>query len=175
MVNGIFGRAAALALAGGALALAGCSTQAAAPAQQTAARDAHPVSGLDVIPLAISQNGKTHRFKVEVARTAQDQSRGLMFRTELGPDEGMLFPTEVPQARSFWMRNTVIPLDLLFIGPDNLVSNIAANAVPYSEAPLTSDGPVIAVLELAGGRAAELGIAPGARVVWDDAAAAPTS
>lgn len=156
------------------LALAACSTQAAPPAAVAEETSVHPVSGLDVIPLTIVQNGKTHRFKVEVARTPADQSRGLMFRTEMGPDEGMLFPTETPQFRSFWMKNTVIPLDLLFIGADGLVSNIAADAVPYSEASIPSDGPVIAVLELAGGRAAELGIMPGARVTWDREAAQPT-
>jgi uncharacterized membrane protein (UPF0127 family) len=126
----------------------------------------HPVSGLEVIPLTISQDGKEHRFRVEVARTDAEQAQGLMFRTEMGPDEGMLFPTERPQARSFWMKNTVIPLDLIFVGPDGLISNIAANAVPYSLEPIPSSGAAIAVLELNGGRAAELGIKPGARVKW---------
>jgi uncharacterized membrane protein (UPF0127 family) len=84
----------------------------------------------------------------------------------MGPDEGMLFPSERPQARSFWMKNTVIPLDLIFVGPDGLITNIAANAVPYSLAPIPSSGAAIAVLELKGGRAAELGIEPGARVAW---------
>ena len=64
------------------------------------------------------------------------------------------------------MKNTVIPLDLIFIGPDGLVTNIAPNAVPYSLEPIPSSGPAIAVLELNGGRAAELGITPGARVAW---------
>ena len=64
------------------------------------------------------------------------------------------------------MHNTVISLDMLFIGPDHLVSNIAANAVPYSETPIPSAGPAIAVLEIPGGRAQELGIMPGARVDW---------
>ncbi len=102
-----------------------------------------------------------------MAKTSENQARGLMFRTELGPNEGMLFPTEgPPQCRSFWMHNTVISLDLLFIGPDHLVSNIAADAVPYSETPIPSAGPAIAVLEIPGGRAKELGIMPGARVTW---------
>ena len=154
-------------LAGLALALAACSTQAAPPAAETASAAVHPVSGLDVLPLTITQNGKTHRFKVEVARTSAEQSQGLMFRTAMAPDEGMIFPTATPQFRSFWMRNTVMSLDLLFIGADGLVSNIAANATPYSEESIPSDGPVIAVLELVGGRAAQLGIMPGARVTWD--------
>lgn len=158
-------------LAGLALSLTACSTQAAPPAAEAQSAAVHPVSGLDVIPLTISQNGKTHRFKVEVARSPAEQSQGLMFRTEMAPDEGMIFPTAAPQFRSFWMRNTVMPLDLLFIGADGLVSNIAANATPYSEESIPSDGPVVAVLELVGGRAAELGIMPGARVTWDRALA----
>ena len=145
-----------------------CAPQSAepAPTAESEAGSVHPVSGLEVIPLTVGQNGKEHRFRVEVAKTEAEQAQGLMFRTEMGPDEGMLFPTERPQARSFWMKNTVIPLDLIFIGPDGLVTNIAANAVPYSLEPIPSSGPAIAVLELNGGRAAELGITPGARVAW---------
>lgn len=155
-------------LAGVALALGACSPQAAtpAPAPQQAAPAKHPLSGLDVIPLTISQNGKTHNFRVEVARTEAEQQKGLMFRTKMGKDEGMLFPSEYPAARSFWMKNTVIPLDIVFIGPDHRISNIAANAVPYSLDPINSAGPAIAVLELNGGRAAELGFTPGALVSW---------
>jgi len=84
----------------------------------------------------------------------------------MGPDEGMLFPSDAPAQRTFWMKNTVIPLDIVFIGPDHLISNIAANAVPYSLDPIPSSGAAIAVLELNGGRAAQLGIMPGARVTW---------
>jgi uncharacterized protein len=101
-----------------------------------------------------------------VARTPAEQARGLMFRTAMGPDEGMLFPYSQPQILSFWMRNTVISLDLIFIGPDRRVINVAANAVPYSEASIVSDAPAIAVLELNGGRARELGIVAGSRVDW---------
>ena len=89
-----------------------------------------------------------------------------MFRTAMGADEGMIFPYDPPQTVSFWMKNTVIPLDIIYIGPDHRVINIAANAVPYSEASLPSLGPVIAVLELNGGRAKQLGIAAGSRVDW---------
>ena len=95
-----------------------------------------------------------------------EQSKGLMFRTAMGPDEGMLFPLSPPRVASFWMRNTVIPLDLVFVGEDGRVINILANAVPYDESPLRSEGRAIAVLELVGGRAAELGIKPGAKVSW---------
>ena len=148
-----------------------CSPQAAenatAPAPTPAATPArHSISGLEVIPLTITQDGKAHAFRVEVAATMEQQQKGLMFRTAMGPDEGMIFPSDMPEPRSFWMKNTVIPLDIVFIGPDHLISNIAANAVPYSLDPIPSSGAAIAVLELNGGRAAQLGIKPGARVAW---------
>ncbi|MBC7160224.1 MAG: DUF192 domain-containing protein [Porphyrobacter sp.] len=152
------------------LAPAACSPQAAESTAQRASAPAaasvHPQSGLEVIPLTVTAGGRSHAFRVEVARSPQDQARGLMFRTALGPDEGMLFPYDPPRIASFWMRNTVIPLDLIFIGPDHRVINVAANAVPYSEESIRSDAPAIAVLELNGGRAAELGIGPGAEVRW---------
>ena len=145
-----------------------CSPQAAerAPAALTQEQAVHPVSGLQVIPLTVTAEGKTHNFRVEVAASLQEQARGLMFRTEMGADEGMLFPYDPPRVLSFWMKNTVIPLDLIFIGPDKKVINVAANATPYSEDQIWSDAPAIAVLELNGGRAAELGIGPGASVSW---------
>src|SRR6478735_7083699 len=143
-----------------------CSSQTSAPAPAATVTGKHPISGLDVIPLTISQNGKSHAFRVEMARTMEQQEKGLMFRTTMAPDEGMLFPSDTAELRSFWMKNTVIPLDIVFIGPDHLISNIAANAVPYSLEPINSEGAAIAVLELNGGRAAQLGIVPGARVRW---------
>lgn len=154
-----------------ALLLLACSPQAAesetrAPAVP-AQPSAHPVSGLEVIPVTIETQAGSRVIRAEVAATPAEQARGLMFRTEMGPDEGMIFPREDdPRIASFWMRNTVLPLDLIFIGTDRRVLNIAANAVPYSEEPLRSDGIAVAVLELNGGRAAELGIAPGDTVSW---------
>ena len=126
----------------------------------------HAESGLAVIGLTVTTRGKPYPFRVELAKSRFEQAKGLMFRAKLGPDEGMLFPMDPPREASFWMRNTVIALDLVFIGPDRRVLNIAANAVPYDETPLKSAGPAGAVLELAGGRAAELGIATGDRVDW---------
>lgn len=145
-----------------------CSPRAAerSPAPAAQQPSVHPVSGLEVIPLTVTSLGKTHTFRVEVARTPQEQARGLMFRTAMGPDEGMLFPYDQPRVLSFWMKNTVLSLDLIFIGPDRRVINVAANAVPYSEASILSDAPAIAVLELNAGRAKELGIVAGARVDW---------
>ena len=154
-------------LAAAACALAACSTQA-AQSSPVAAESAsiHPFSGLRVIPVTLTENGRTHTIRAELAETPQQQAQGLMFRREMGADEGMLFPSDFPQIRSFWMRNTVIPLDLIFVGPDKRIINIIANAEPYSLDPLESAGPAIAVLELNGGRAAELGLKPGSRVEW---------
>jgi len=152
-----------------ALLLAACSPGAgdgATAAAPPAAPATHPESGLPIVPLAVSHDGKAHDFRVEVARTAEEQARGLMFRRAMGADEGMLFPFDPPRQASFWMKNTVIPLDIVFIGPDRRVLNIRANAEPYSLDPRPSAGVVSAVLELNGGRAAQLGIAPGARVKW---------
>lgn len=148
--------------------VAACSPQPAAEATPTAgATEAarHPTSGLAVIPLTVNSATGAHRFRVEVAATAAEQQKGMMFRTAMAPDEGMIFPNAAPQVRSFWMKNTVIPLDIIYIGPDRRVLNIVT-ATPYSLESLPSSGPVINVLELNGGRAAELGIKPGDAVAW---------
>lgn len=134
-----------------------------AAAAKSAVPAVHPVSGLPVIDLTVTRAGKPHRFRVEVARTSAEQAKGLMFRTEMGADEGMLFPHDPPRPASFWMKNTVIPLDIIYIGTDGRILNIV-NAVPYDLTPLPSDGVSSGVLELNGGRAAELGIKPGDKV-----------
>ena len=147
-----------------------CSPQAAqnAPTPSAAATQAavHPVSGLEVIPLTVTTLGKTHSFRVEVAKTPQEQAQGLMFRTEMGADEGMLFPYDQPRVLSFWMKNTVLSLDLVFIDEQHRIINIAENATPYSEASITSAAPGVAVLELNGGRTHALGIVAGNKVDW---------
>ena len=106
-------------LAGTAALLAACSPQAQpkAEASAVAMRNAtHPVSGLKVIPLTVRSGDDTHRFRVEVAASPEAQNRGLMFRTEMGPNEGMIFPSVPPEPRSFWMKNTPLPLDSIFVG-----------------------------------------------------------
>ena len=148
--------------------LAACSPRPAAEATPTAEAGTparHPVSGLEVVPLTVTGATGTHRFLVEVAATPEAQQKGLMFRTAMGPDEGMIFPNAVPQLRSFWMKNTVIPLDIIYIGPDRRVLNIVRGE-PYSTAPLPSAGPAINVLELVAGRSEQLGIKPGDAVAW---------
>jgi uncharacterized membrane protein (UPF0127 family) len=174
-VTGRSARRLVVAAAGIVLALSGCSSQAAggnAHATEGTAEGAgaspvlHPVSGLPVVDLTVVHAGKRHTFRVEVARTGPEQERGLMFRTAMGADEGMIFPLDSPRRASFWMKNTVIPLDLVFVGTDGRILNIAARAIPYDETPLYSNGLVKAVLELNGGRAGELGIGPGDAVSW---------
>ena len=160
------------AFAGGA-ALVACSpqTQAGAASEPTESAPApaasvHPVSGLAVIPLTVTSGDERIAFSVEVADTPEAQARGLMFRTDLGDNEGMIFPYDGTHAQSFWMKNTPLPLDIIYIGPDRRISNIAAETEPYSLDPVYSVGPVLGVLELRGGRAAELGIEPGDLVEW---------
>lgn len=158
-----------LLLLAAAFSLAACSTQAATDTPTSVASQEpglHPESGLEVIDLTVTGASGPHRFRVEVAATPQQQQRGLMFRTAMGADEGMIFPLAPVRMASFWMRNTVIGLDIIFIGTDNRILNIAANAVPYSEESIPSAGPTKAVLELNAGRAAELGLAPGDLVAW---------
>jgi hypothetical protein len=153
-----------------ALVLAACSpgTGAGATAStQVAPSEArHPVSGLKVIDLVVESGGKKLPFKVELADTGEAQQKGLMFRTELGDFEGMIFPSDVPQTRSFWMKNTPLSLDIIFIGPDGRILNIAADTKPYSLDSVKSDGPASGVLELRAGRAKALGIVPGDRVSY---------
>lgn len=156
-------------LIGLAIVLAACSSRpgANAKAAQTAELAVHPESGLEVVPLTVQRGTRTLKFRVEVARSPAEQSKGLMFRQKMGPDEGMIFPNDPPrEGVAFWMKNTVIPLDIIFIGPDRKIINIAPNAVPYSLAPLPAAGPTANVLEINGGRAAELGIVPGDKVDW---------
>lgn len=115
-------------------------------------------------PLVIDTAKGPARFSVELAATSRQQERGLMFRTRVAPDEGMLFDFGRNGERAFWMKNTLIPLDMLFIRADGTIATIAANTTPLSEDVVPSRAPVRGVLEIAGGRAAELGIKPGDRV-----------
>jgi uncharacterized protein len=120
----------------------------------------------NTVPLTIASAGKIQKFRVEVARTEAEQARGLMFRDRLAPDAGMIFPMNPPRVASFWMKNTFIPLDMIFIRADGTIARIAAETVPYSLTPVSSGEPVAAVLEIAGGRAGELGISEDDKVDW---------
>jgi len=119
---------------------------------------------LRVEPLDITTSQGVHHFKVEVADTPATQERGLMYRRSLAPDRGMLFDFKTVQPVTFWMKNTYIPLDMVFIGADGRIVSIARNAAPMSESLISSGGPVLEVLELSGGRAAQIDALPGDRV-----------
>jgi len=109
-------------------------------------------------------DGKVHVFQVEIARTPQEQARGLMHRESLAPDAGMLFVHSSESQQSMWMKNTLIPLDMLFIRRDGRISRIHQRAVPGSLESISSRGRVLAILELRGGTVARLGIKVGDRV-----------
>lgn len=104
-------------------------------------------------------------IEVEVAETLQEKAVGLMFRRSLPESSGMLFPYEAPQEVTMWMRNTFIPLDMVFIRADGVVHRIEARTEPLSERTIASRGPVTAVLELAGGVAEKLGLRPGDHIL----------
>ena len=155
-------RSMTISLAASVLALTGCSR---------GDGDAATVSRTMTIPVKIAANGRVQVFRAELARTKEEQATGLMFRTNLAPDFAMLFapyPAEGggPREASFWMKNTPSPLDIIFIRPDGTIAAIAENTIPFSEEPVKSGEPVNAVLEINGGKAAELGITPGDKVSW---------
>jgi uncharacterized membrane protein (UPF0127 family) len=113
-----------------------------------------------------SADGSRHQFSVELALTPQQRAQGLMFRQEMAADEGMLFLFDREAPRSFWMKNTYLPLDLLFIDSRGVVVSISRDAVPHDESSIASGAPAAAVLELNAGTAVALGLAPGDRIVY---------
>jgi uncharacterized membrane protein (UPF0127 family) len=114
--------------------------------------------------LEIVTKTSVHVFTVEIAANNADRARGLMERRELPEGRGMLFDFHREQDVSFWMRNTYIPLDMIFIRGDGRILRIEENTTPLSEAQIPSGGPVRAVLEVIAGTSRKLGIAPGDRV-----------
>jgi len=117
------------------------------------------------VPLTIRSKNGVHHFTVEVAATPEQQERGLMFRKSLAGDRGMIFPYDPPQDVSFWMENTLIPLDIIFIRADGTIVRIT-KAKALDETPLPAGEPIAVVLEIRGGRAAELGIKEGDVASW---------
>jgi uncharacterized membrane protein (UPF0127 family) len=117
------------------------------------------------VPLTIRSASGTHAFTVEIAASPEQQEHGLMFYRSLAADQGMIFPYDPPQNVAFWMKNTLIPLDMLFIRADGSIARIVT-AKPLDLTAIPGGEPVAAVLELRGGRAAELGIREGDVVEW---------
>ncbi|MFC3705997.1 DUF192 domain-containing protein [Devosia honganensis] len=114
--------------------------------------------------LVVHAGSGEHVFTVEVVDTDESRARGLMYRQELAENAGMLFDFKAERQVSFWMRNTFIPLDMIFIDAAGEVRNIHVNARPHDTTSIPSDGPVQFVLEIPGGRSVELGLAAGDRV-----------
>lgn len=114
-----------------------------------------------------------HLFHVEVARSQAQMTQGLMFRRELAPDAGMIFEYPQPTVATMWMKNTLIPLDMLFVDARGHIVNIAERTIPLSEDVIAAAAPVTAVIELNGGTAARLHIKPGDRVLSPFFGAAP--
>jgi hypothetical protein len=131
-----------------------------------------PNQGLEVVPVTITTRKGTHRYRVEVAATPGQQATGMMYRREMAADTGMLFPMNPPRDASFWMRNTYVSLDIIFIGADGRVLNVAERAEPLSDRLVSSRGPAAAVLELKAGEAKRIGLAPGDLVRWEKLKAA---
>ena len=147
------------------LALALCAPGAMQPAwaqtdEPTAAQPKLPTAKLTII----SRNNVKHDFTVELAETDAQQETGEMFRTSVPANEGMLFDWHTPRDVPMWMKNTLVPLDMIFIGPDGTVTHIEENAVPQSLAVIPSGGPVRATLEVQGGLTAKLDIRVGDKV-----------
>lgn len=149
---------AAAAIVFGALSALGACAQ---PTPTTGAGAGAP---METEQLTIETANGPVRFTVEIADDDNERRRGLMFRESLAGDRGMLFHFQQPEMASFWMRNTIISLDIIFIGPDGRILNIAERTTPYSEEGVPSAGLTRGVLEIRGGRARELGIRAGDRV-----------
>ncbi|MBS3848779.1 DUF192 domain-containing protein [Devosia sp. BSSL-BM10] len=111
--------------------------------------------------LVLHTSSGEHAFNVEVVDTPETRAKGLMFVQDLADDAGMLFDFKQEREVSFWMRNTFIPLDMIFVGADGVVKTIHVNARPQDPTSIPSNVPVQFVLEIPGGRSVELGLKPG--------------
>ncbi len=134
-------------------------TMSVALAQQSSSSGREPLT-------IVSKSGVRHVFSVEIAVSSQERALGLMFRTSLEPMSGMVFEFNPPQPVAMWMKNTFISLDMIFIRQDGMIGRIAERTVPLSERQIVSGGDVVAVLEIAGGEAARLGISVGDMVEY---------
>jgi uncharacterized membrane protein (UPF0127 family) len=117
------------------------------------------------VPLTIRSATGAHKFTVQVAATQEEQEKGLMFRRDMPANEGMIFPYSPAQDVAFWMKNTLIPLDIIYIRQNGTIARIVT-AQPLDLSPIPSGEPIANVLELNGGRAAALGIREGDLVTW---------
>ena len=124
-----------------------------------------PQRGLPEAELVIASGEKQHRFTAEIAADDRERAIGLMFREEMAEDRGMLFLFDGESDRHFWMKNTPLPLDIIFIAADGTIVSIAENTTPFSESVIPSNGPSKFVFEVNAGVTEKLGIAAGDRVM----------
>jgi len=148
------------------LRLAALLALACVPAPAVIAQEIRAAQSLPARPLTITGKHKPIHFKVEVAKTERQQEIGLMFRKTMPADHGMIFPMVPARMATFWMHNTYLSLDMVFIRTDGTISSIASNVKPLSDDITGSFEPVGAVLELNAGAAAKAGIKPGDKVSW---------
>lgn len=161
--------------------LASCMAVSCSPApkgegnRMEAVADAGEAQHLPTVPLLIRHGelAPDRRLTVEVALTPQQQEKGLMHRTDLGAGEGMLFPMAPPRMPSFWMKDTPLSLDLVFIRTDGTIARIVAGAKPNDPTPLFAEVPVAGVLELRGGEAKRLALDEGDRISWGECTRQP--
>jgi uncharacterized membrane protein (UPF0127 family) len=141
---------------------------AALPACKSGGQRAGATTSAPAIPsvsrVAIDTGGRKVAFRVEVAVTPEEHARGLMYRSQLADDAGMIFVFEEPSVQRFWMKNTLIPLDMIFIGKDRKIVGVVENAAPETESERMVGAPSQYVLEIGGGLAARLGIHRGEAV-----------
>lgn len=123
--------------------------------------------GLTPVRILAPDGALRAEFQAELATTTAQLAQGLMYRQELGPDRGMLFVFPEVTQTSFWMKNTLIPLDMIFIGADKRIVSIVENAAPQTTTPRSAEGPFQYVLEVEGGRSAALGLQAGDRVEFE--------
>ena len=119
------------------------------------------------VPLSVESESGTHEFLVERAVTLVQQARGMMFRETMGADTGMIFEFEEPKVATIWMKNTSIPLDIIFVRSNGRILKIEHMAQPYKLRSASSEAVIAAVLELQGGRSRDLGILPGDLIKHD--------
>lgn len=133
-------------------------------------RPARLFPNLPTADVQVTTASGAHSFAVWIAADDASRERGLMYVRELPPGQGMLFLLDQPQQAAFWMKNTYLSLDLVFIAADGRVANVAHDTKPFSLAPIPSRGPVKAVLELVAGSARRIGLEAGDRVSWSGGA-----
>jgi uncharacterized membrane protein (UPF0127 family) len=150
--------AAALLRGARACALAALLVAACKSAGHPAPASSSPSSAPTVV---VQADGRSVPFRVEVALTPEEHARGLMYRSHLDPDAGMLFVFDEPRVQRFWMKNTLIPLDMIFIGPDRRIAGVVENAAPETETERMVPARSLYVLEIGGGLSARLDIHAG--------------